>query len=121
MAEILILIAEDELPIAQLVAELVRDLGATPLLASDGRQALAVARAQHPALLVTDLMMPHLSGVELIAALRADGLGPIPTILMTAVGLPAAQAAGADAVLAKPFDLDALEALVRRFVELPVA
>ena len=121
MTEILILIAEDEPPIAALVAEVVRDVGATPLLASDGRQALALAQAQRPALLVTDLMMPHLSGAELIAALQAEGPRPIPAILMTAAGVLAARGAGADAVLPKPFDLDALEALLRRFLELPDA
>lgn len=120
MAEILILIAEDEPPIAALVAEVVADLGGTPLLASDGRQALALAREHHPTLLVTDLMMPHLSGAELIAELQSAGPRPIPTILMTAAGLQAARAAGADAVLPKPFDLDALEALLRRFLDFPV-
>jgi CheY-like chemotaxis protein len=121
MAEILILIAEDEPPIAALVAEVVTDLGATPLVARDGRQALALAREQHPAVLVTDLMMPHLNGAELIAALQGEGPRPIPTILMTAAGLQAARVAGADAILPKPFDLDALEALLRRFLAFPLA
>src|SRR5579875_3614881 len=67
-----ILIAEDEPPIADLVAEVVADLGCTPLLAGDGRRALELARERRPALLITDLMMPYVSGAQLIAALRAE-------------------------------------------------
>ena len=122
---IVVLIAEDEPPIAEIVAEVVADLGCTPLVAPDGRRALALAREQHPALLVTDLMMPYLSGAELIAALRADaaaaGTPAVPVILMTAAGPRAARAVGADAVLPKPFRLDDLEDLVRLLLGLPAA
>jgi DNA-binding response OmpR family regulator len=117
MATTPILIAEDEPPIAEVVAELVADLGYTPLVASDGRHALELARAQRPVLLVTDLMMPHMSGAELISALRAGGDSAIPTILMTAAGSQAARTAGADAVVPKPFDLDDMEAAMKRLLE----
>ena len=58
----LVLIAEDEEPIAEVVATVVEDAGYTPRLAAHGREALELARAEQPALLITDLMMPHLSG-----------------------------------------------------------
>ncbi len=74
--ECLILIAEDEPPIAEVVAEVVRDLGCTPLLAADGLQALEIARARCPAVLITDLMLPHLSGAALIAALHNEPSAP---------------------------------------------
>ena len=119
----LVLIAEDEEPIAEVVATVVEDAGYRPLLAAHGREALELARAQQPALLITDLMMPHLSGAELIAALRSDaaasGRAPLPVILMTAAGPAQARAAGADAVLRKPFELLELDALLRRFLEAP--
>jgi len=120
---VLVLIAEDEEPIAEVVATVVEDAGYTPLLAAHGREALELARAKQPALLITDLMMPHLSGAELIAALRSDaaasGRAPLPVILMTAAGPAQARAAGADAVLRKPFELLELDALLRRFLEAP--
>ncbi len=116
-----VLIAEDERAIAEIVRVVVEDAGYRPVLAAHGRQALDMARIEHPALVVTDLMMPHMTGAELIAALRADaapdGGVRAPVILMTAVNPSQARAAGADAVLYKPFDLDALEALLRRFLD----
>jgi len=116
-----VLIAEDERAIADIVRVVVEDAGYRPVLAAHGRQALEMARIEHPALVVTDLMMPHMTGAELIAALRADaapdGGVRAPVILMTAVNPSQARVAGADAVLYKPFDLDALEALLRRFLD----
>jgi CheY-like chemotaxis protein len=99
----------------------VEDAGYTPRLAAHGRQALELARAEQPALLITDLMMPHLSGAELIAALRSDaaasGHEPVLVILISAAGPAQARAAGADAVLRKPFELRDLDVLLRRFLE----
>ncbi|GAC1433577.1 MAG: hypothetical protein NVSMB65_07460 [Chloroflexota bacterium] len=123
--EILILIAEDEPPIADLVAEVVTELGCTALIATDGRSALEIARERRPAVLVTDLMMPHLTGAELIATLHADATAnaepPTRVILMTAAGARAAGESGADAVLLKPFDLEALESLLRDLVAAAMA
>jgi CheY-like chemotaxis protein len=102
------------------VTAVVADAGHEPLVAGHGRQALELARARWPALVITDLMMPHLDGAELIAALAdeaaARGRPRPPVILLTAAGQREARAAGADAVLRKPFDLDALEELVHRLL-----
>jgi DNA-binding response OmpR family regulator len=116
----LVLIAEDEEPIAETVSYVVEDAGYRPLIATHGRQALELARAERPALVITDLMMPYLGGTALIAALRADamaagGAAP-PTILMTAASLRLTLAADADVVLRKPFELVELEALLHRFL-----
>ena len=109
-APAVVLIAEDEEPVAETVAYVVEDAGYTPLVATHGQQAL----------LVTDLMLPYLSGADLIAALRAEaatcGQIPPPTILITAASLSQARAAGADVVLRKPFHLAELEALLHRFL-----
>lgn len=119
----LVLIVEDEEPLAETVSFVVREAGYTPLVALHGRQALELARARRPALLITDLMLPYLDGVALIAALRADaaaaGEGAPPSVLMTAASLVDARAAGADVVLRKPFHLADLEAVLRRFLGPP--
>jgi two-component system response regulator VicR len=118
-----VLIAEDEEPIAEAVAWVVEDCGYTPLIARNGQEALELTRAWRPALVITDWMMPVLDGVSLIRTLKQraalDGLRPIPTILMTAARRVPPQAAEADAFLPKPFDVDDLAALLRRFLEAP--
>lgn len=119
----LVLIAEDEEPIAEALAWIVEDCGYTPLIARNGQEALELTRTRRPALLITDWMMPLLDGVGLIRALKQqaaqDGLHPIPTILMTAARRVPPQAAEADAFLPKPFELEDLQALLRRFLEAP--
>ncbi|HVC79803.1 MAG TPA: response regulator [Chloroflexota bacterium] len=116
----LVLIVEDEEPLAETVGYVVRAAGYRPLVAFHGRQGLELARGKRPALLIVDLMLPHLDGSGIIAALRADatisGEPPPPCILMTAANLPRARAAHADAVLLKPFQLADLETLLRRFL-----
>ena len=68
----LILIVDDEISIAETLAEFVMELGYTPLVAYNGQQALSLARERWPALVLTDLMMPLLNGAGLIRALRTE-------------------------------------------------
>ncbi len=116
----LVLVVEDEAPIADAIAFVVEDAGYTPMVATHARDALTQARERWPALVITDLMMPQMSGAELIAALRAEAAATArpapPVILVTAAGHRYAMEAGADAVLRKPFDLDDLELLVHRYL-----
>jgi CheY-like chemotaxis protein len=118
--ETVVLIAEDERPVAEILATIVAEAGYAPVVAAHGRRALELARERWPALLITDLMMPFLAGDELITALRAEaaslGRAAVPAILLTAAGFARARAAGADAVLRKPFDLEDLERLLRRLL-----
>lgn len=116
----LVLIVEDEEPIADALALIVSEAGHESIIARHGRQALEIARVRPPELIFTDLMMPIMDGVEFIAALRAEwqyGLGPLPPIvLMTAGGMGRAEKAGADEVLPKPFDMTTIEAILRRYI-----
>ncbi len=121
----LVLIAEDEGPIAEALTLIVEDAGYTPIVASHGVEALEIARREHPALLITDLMMPLLSGAGLIQALREDaehdGMPTIPMVLLTAAGGQLARAANADVLVRKPFDIAEIEALLRRYLGPPDA
>jgi len=67
------------------------------------------------------MMMPQLDGARLIAILRAEAKAehrPMPPIVaMTAGGLQHAMAAGADAVMPKPFTIDDVESILARFLE----
>src|SRR5258706_13978112 len=102
--------AEDEEPIAQALAYLIEDAGYMPVVAVHGKAALEMALAQRPDLIITDLMMPQMSGKEFISALRAalDTATP-PIILMTAAGRRYTDAPGANALLGKPFSLSDVE------------
>jgi DNA-binding response OmpR family regulator len=115
-----VLIAEDEEPIAQALAYLIEDAGYMPVVAVHGKAALEMALAQRPDLIITDLMMPQMSGKEFISALRAalDTATP-PIILMTAAGRRYTDAAGANALLSKPFDLSDVETLLERYLGEP--
>jgi len=116
----LVLIVEDDPPIADLIAAVVEGAGYEPLVATHGRQGLDLARLRQPALVLTDLMLPYLTGKELIAALHADadaaGRSPAPVIVLTAASAHMARESGADALLTKPFDLAELEGLLHRFL-----
>jgi DNA-binding response OmpR family regulator len=114
-----VLIVDDDKPVADYVAAVVAEASDVPVVAMRGQQAREGLRS----LLITDLMLPFMGGGALIAALRtaaaAEGHASIPAILITAAGSRAARDAGADAILHKPFELNDLEALLRRFLGAP--
>jgi CheY-like chemotaxis protein len=85
------------------------------LTVADGLAALQVIQAVHPDVILSDLLMPGLSGRELLEAVRTDpDLCDVPFIVVTAETEAArrALAAGADAHLAKPYEPDELRAFV---------
>jgi CheY-like chemotaxis protein len=110
-----VLIVDDEPDIRFLLRITLELAGYAVIEASHGEAALESARATHPALVITDRMMPRMDGGELIQRLRADvGTVAIPIVMLT--GTNGAQP-GADAVLAKPFEPEALIELVSRLIE----
>lgn len=103
-----VLIVDDEPAILEVVAEFARMLGHEVLTAIDGEDALVAMRHARPDVVVSDVMMPRLSGPGLRAAmLGVPGLANVPIVFMTAVH----RAVGEDGtrVIKKPFDLDDLE------------
>jgi len=81
-----ILVADDEAPIANVVAMKLRNAGLEVIVAMDGLEAYELAIAERPDCMITDLQMPGMSGLELCARLSAELEGGIPTILLTAKG-----------------------------------
>ena len=115
-----VVIVEDDRPIADYVAAVVADAGYQAVVATHGRQALEVIETTRPALIITDLMLPFLSGAEVIAAVRAHpepARAGVPVIVMTAAHRQAARVVGADAIMHKPFGVAELQELLRRFLE----
>ena len=90
--------------------------------AANGREALALARTHRPDLVLSDVMMPEMDGMELCRALRADDdLGDVPVLLLTAKGGAENRVEGlgadADGYLEKPFEMAEVEARIRGLIE----
>lgn len=103
-----ILLADDEPHITHVVSHKLRAAGLGVVVTSDGEEALEAATLSPPSLVVTDLQMPHLSGIELATRLRAQAsTRDVPVILLTARGYfvePAQMAeTNIQEVMAKPF------------------
>jgi CheY-like chemotaxis protein len=111
-----ILIVDDDPTIRSVLEALLEDEGFTPVLAGNGRDALTIAREQPPALILMDLMMPVMTGVEAARQLKHDPVtAHIPIIAMSAgfILRGSADELLADSIISKPFDLDALIASIR--------
>ncbi len=115
-----VLLAEDQ-PINQIVAvAMLEELGCTVTLAADGRQAVELAAAGSFDLVVLDLQMPELDGLEAARRIRRGGAGA-PIVLLTADVRPEirarAEQEGIDDFLAKPVQLEDFADLLRRIGE----
>ena len=111
-----ILIVEDQLDILELVVLNVSMLGYEPVRCMDGDEALRLARAQEFALIILDIMLPGMDGVEICKILRkTDELTPI--LMLTAkkneMDRVAGLESGADDYLTKPFSVLELQARVK--------
>lgn len=116
-----VLIADDEPSIAMSLEFLLGISGYTTRVASDGEEALSVARQFQPDLIVLDLMLPRLSGLEVCRTLRADPQQcSVKVLMLTARGATAdlerGRAAGVDAYQVKPFSTQDLLSQVRRLL-----
>lgn len=106
-----VLVVDDEPNIVDFLCMLLEEEGYDVLRAYDGQQAWELARREHPDLVISDVMMPKMSGVELLDRLRdTRDLECTPVILMSAVARP--QRATDVAFLPKPFDIDHMLDLV---------
>src|SRR5207245_6949226 len=116
-----IVVCDDEDALAHLVSMTLGDAGYLCLRARDGEQALFLASVEQPDLMILDVMMPKVDGLQACRKLKADPLlSRIPILMLTSLasiddkvkGLES----GADDYLAKPFDLRELHARVRALI-----
>jgi len=110
-----ILVVDDEPKIVQLARDYLEHAGFTVLTAADGRTGLARAREDHPNLIVLDLRLPDLDGLDVTRTLRKDS--SVPIIMLTARGEESDKLVGlelgADDYIVKPFSPKELVARVR--------
>ncbi len=112
-----ILLAEDEKQIGDMVAFKLTNSGHQVVRARDGEEALRLAAAERPELVLLDVMMPVLNGFEVLRRLKADpALQATPVIMLTAKGrerdVLAGLSAGAVDYVVKPFSLKELAARI---------
>jgi two-component system phosphate regulon response regulator PhoB len=121
MAKTRILVVDDEADIRELVRLNLAREGYEILDCESGEQALSLSRSKSPDLVVLDLMLPGIDGLEVCKKLKADPkTAPIPVVMLTAKGEDADVVAGlevgADDYVAKPFSGKVLVARVRRLL-----
>jgi DNA-binding response OmpR family regulator len=111
-----ILIVEDERAVARGIEYALSSEGFTPFLAVTGRQALELARSQHPHLVLLDIRLPDVSGFDICRQLRAEG-SRVPILMLTAcdeeVDRVLGLELGADDYVVKPFSLRELISRIR--------
>jgi len=111
-----ILVVDDEAANRHLMETILAAEGGEIVTAADGKQALALVTENPPDLILLDIMMPDMSGFDVLRAMKADAAtAGIPVIMVTALDNPDAMAqaieGGADEVLTKP--VNAAELLLR--------
>jgi len=115
-----VLVVDDEPDIVALVAYHLAKAGYRVSTASSGTEAIDAVRRERPSLVVLDLMLPGMDGLEVCRRLRAETKKPTPVLMLTArdtledkvAGLDA----GADDYLVKPFEIRELEARIRALI-----
>lgn len=111
-----VLIVDDEFGLADIAADLLRDVGYDVVIAINGKAGLASLAARPADLVIVDLMMPIMDGPAMIRHMKQDPvLAKIPVILMTA--LPEVVDGLANATLLKPFGLVELLRTMDRLLE----
>jgi CheY-like chemotaxis protein len=125
-----ILVVDDEIEVGAVIRRVLERAGFAVTVVNNAAAALEAVAAQPPDVVITDVIMPKVHGVELIKILReryprirviaisgGGSFGPVaykPDAISTHAYLAAAREAGAQEVLTKPFDLTDLLAAIRR-------
>ncbi|MBI1889689.1 MAG: EAL domain-containing protein [Burkholderiales bacterium] len=120
-----ILIVDDQALNREFLVTLLGYGGHRLLEAADGAEALQVARSEHPDLIITDILMPHMDGYEFVSRVRSDAaIADIPLIFYTATyrqheAHVLAQSCGVRAVLPKPSEPEVILRVVHETLGLP--
>jgi CheY-like chemotaxis protein len=116
-----VLVADDNPVNLRVATRVLRDMGHSGVLVTDGEKALKALEAQSFDVALMDVTMPQLDGVSAVAEMRKremQGARRTPVIMVTAFDMPSDRArflaAGADGYLAKPLERTALEAELQR-------
>jgi CheY-like chemotaxis protein len=113
-----ILVVDDEPAIVRMVVAIIDELGfGETYTAPDAETALEVFEECHPSIVLTDVKLPGMDGVELARRIKSEDAAHTPVLLMSAHGEPKAHPG--DGFLPKPFDVDQFAGFVARYVRTP--
>ena len=115
-----ILVAEDEPMLLKTIELKLKKEGYEVITTADGREAVAKIEEMDPDLVITDIMMPYVSGLEIVAIVRKKNNKRIPIIMLSAMEqekvVMEAFELGADDYITKPFSLNELVIRVKRLM-----
>jgi CheY-like chemotaxis protein len=117
-----ILLVEDHAATIELMEHELQFLGYASIVAKDGREAVELAASQQPDLIIMDISLPKLNGLEATARIReTPGMKSTPILAVTARALPGDQQlcllAGCDGYIPKPFTHRELRRAIRRLLK----
>ena len=118
----LVLVVDDNEDNLVLLSFVVEPLNCRIITANDGQTTLKLAQSCQPTLILLDMMLPDLEGIEVVARLRQNPLtNAIPVIAVTAMAREEDRdrilLAGCNAYVSKPYSIDELEKLLRCYLE----
>ena len=114
-----VLVVDDEEGIRETLAELVEMIGCTAMMAANGQEALKLMEQQRPCMIILDLLMPVMSGEEMLAVMKQrPALAGVPVLISTSA--PGRAPAGVP-VVAKPIDIEVVWDWIRRSCRCPIS
>jgi len=117
-----VLIADDDRTIRTLLADVLADLGHKVVAASNGVEAVELAASEEPEMIFLDFLMPRLSGLDALKAIRRQGI-KVPIVVLSAISDSSMRemegVEQADAILEKPFKKKTIEKAIEKATRRP--
>ncbi len=117
LASVKVLIADDDRLIRVQLADVLKDLGHSVVEAANGAEAVALCVRERPDVVIIDFLMPKLSGLDALTAMRREGRR-VPAVLLTAISDHTVREVDGsdapDAILGKPFTRKTVERALAR-------
>ena len=111
-----VLVLDDDTDVALTIKELVEEQGYRAIYAANGREALAILEKERPCLMLIDVFMPVMNGVEFLRAIKSNSrLSSIPRVIMTAANDQMIGVKEDVSVLYKPVDFESLKRILHKY------
>jgi len=115
-AERTVLVLDDDRDVSEMVKDLIEEQGYRAVCAGNGREALAVLERERPCLMLIDVFMPVMNGVEFLRAIKSNALlAGIPRVIMTAANDQMIGVKEDVSVLYKPVDFESLKRILHKY------